>query len=82
MSAPHWEPHVTRFGEELVTVLVKRRQELEMTQDELAEKIGVAEGLVGKWEIGSRKPSGFLFFCWVDALNFKIELKEILNGQV
>ena len=43
---------------------------------DLDEKIGVARGLVSKWEVGIRKPSGFLFCVWADALGCNLWLLE------
>jgi hypothetical protein len=40
------------------------------------EILGVAKGLVSKWEVGIRKPSGYLFCCWADALGYQINLVE------
>ena len=47
------------------------------------EVLGVAKGLVSKWECGIRKPSGWLFCCWADALDMKITLtpKKVLNDK-
>ena len=41
---------------------------------EMDEILGVAKGLVSKWECGIRKPSGWLFCCWADALGMQITL--------
>ena len=40
------------------------------------EILGVAKGLVSKWECGIRKPSGWLFCCWAEALGAEIQLNE------
>ena len=45
------------------------------------EILGVAKGLVSKWECGIRKPSGWLFCCWAEALSAEIMLKEKNNGS-
>ena len=47
------------------------------------EILGVAKGLVSKWEVGIRKPSGFLFCCWADSLKMKLKLvpKRSENGS-
>tara|TARA_R100001530_G_scaffold54610_1_gene40287 strand:+ start:3675 stop:3926 length:252 start_codon:yes stop_codon:yes gene_type:complete len=67
---------VEEFTKDLISKLIKRREELNISQEKLNEKIGVADNLVAKWECGMRLPSGFLLYCWTQALNLKIELKE------
>ena len=59
---------------ELIQELVKVRQKTGQSQSELDVVIGCAEGLVSKWECGMRKPGAFLFSCWADALECKIQL--------
>lgn len=41
-------------GNELLTL----RKQLELSQQSLAEKIGVDQGTVSKWESGKQSPSG------------------------
>lgn len=43
---------------------------------DLDEIIGVARGLVSKWEVGIRKPSGYLFCVWAEALDCELELQK------
>ena len=47
-----------------------------ISQLEMDEILGVAKGLVSKWECGIRKPSGWLFCCWAEALNAEIVIKK------
>ncbi len=47
-----------------------------MSQMDLDEKIGVARGLVSKWEVGIRKPSGYLFCIWAEALGCNLWLEK------
>jgi ribosome-binding protein aMBF1 (putative translation factor) len=49
-----------------------------MSQEALAHEIGCASSLIHKWEQCKRVPSGFMFACWIDALEaeIKIEIKE------
>ena len=54
----------------------KSSRNMGISQMELDERIGVARGLVSKWEVGIRKPSGFLFCVWADALGCEMWLKE------
>ena len=51
-----------------------RRLRLRLTQRDVEEKIGCADYLVGKWEVGMRRPSGFLLCCWADALKSQMVL--------
>tara|TARA_R110000824_G_scaffold120059_5_gene274665 strand:+ start:1965 stop:2210 length:246 start_codon:yes stop_codon:yes gene_type:complete len=67
---------VEQFSKDLISQLIKRREQLNISQEKLNETIGVADNLVGKWECGMRLPSGFLLYCWSQALNLRIELKE------
>ena len=53
---------------------IARRKELGMTQFELEPKMRLAISLVAKWEVGIRKPSGFLMHCWATALGCNLEL--------
>ncbi len=56
------------FLEDIVKLLIKRRLQLRMTQDELNHKLGVADRLVSKWKCGMRTPTSFHLYCWADAL--------------
>jgi len=62
------------FHEQLIPQFVQARKKLQISQLEMDEILGVAKGLVSKWEVGIRKPSGYLFCCWADSLNMKLEL--------
>ncbi len=64
------------FHKQLIPQFVARRKELGISQLEMDELIGVAKGLVSKWEVGIRKPSGWLFNCWADALGCELKLTE------
>ena len=71
------------FHEQLIPQFVDARKKLGISQLEMDEILGVAKGLVSKWEVGIRKPSGFLFCCWADSLKMKIKLvpKRSQNGS-
>ena len=43
-----------------------------MAHSRLDDIIGCARGLVSKWEVGIRKPSGFLFCCGANSLECTI----------
>lgn len=58
--------------------LKKRREELKMTQDELAEKMGIKKAAISRMENGLYPPSLDMFFEWCHHLNlyFFVEGKE------
>ena len=60
----------------LVRELVYYRKEMNLTQEELADKIGVANSLISKWENFDRLPSPFMFCCWVDSLGLEIQINK------
>jgi transcriptional regulator with XRE-family HTH domain len=62
--------------EKIVQVLIDRRQELDWTQEQLAHKIGCDRSLIYRWERMKRRPSGFMFECWLEALNLEISIKN------
>lgn len=64
-----------KFYEQLIPQFVQRRKELGITQSTLDNDMNIARGLVSKWEVGIRKPSGFLFCCWANALECHIKIK-------
>ena len=66
----------TNSWQHLVTTLVAIRNERGYSQEELAHRIGCAASLIHKWEQYKRVPSGFMFVCWLDALEAQIEIKE------
>ena len=64
------------FHTQLITQFIARRHKLGYTLCEMDDILGVAKGLVSKWEVGIRRPSGFLFCCWADSLKCELTLKE------
>jgi len=62
------------FHEHLIPQFVAARKKKGISQLEMDEILGVAKGLVSKWEVGIRRPSGYLFCCWADSLDMKIML--------
>lgn len=62
------------FLKEVVELLVQRRLQLGITQDELNHMLGVADRLVSKWECGVRTPSSFHLYCWADALESQMTI--------
>jgi len=66
------------FVSNLIKQFQRRRYDLGLTQPAVDQMIGVAPGLVAKWEIGNRKPTLFNAYCWAEALDceIKLELKD------
>ena len=64
------------FFKRVIPQFVRQRRKLKLTQAKLDVMLGCATGLVSKWEVGIRKPSGFLFCCWADALKCDLKLEE------
>tara|TARA_R100001377_G_scaffold77220_1_gene54408 strand:- start:2457 stop:2687 length:231 start_codon:yes stop_codon:yes gene_type:complete len=64
------------FFETVIPQFVEQRKKLKLSQSAIDDVIGCAKGLVSKWEVGIRKPSGFLFCCWADALKCSIKLEK------
>lgn len=62
--------------ESMVQMLIQKRHSLDWTQEDLAHKIGCDRSLIHKWERYQRRPSGFLFECWLEALGLEIVIKE------
>ncbi len=71
---PSYEALGPVFHNAIIPQFVAARKKLKISQLEMDEVLGVAKGLVSKWECGIRKPSGWLFCCWADALNMQITL--------
>ena len=64
------------FHNQVIPQFVSLRKKQNISQLEMDEILGVAKGLVSKWECGIRKPSGWLFCCWAEALGAEITLRE------
>ncbi len=63
------------FVSNLIKQFQRRRYDLGLTQPAVDQMIGVAPGLVAKWEIGNRKPTLFNAYCWAEALDCEIKLE-------
>ena len=63
----------------IVTYLVDARHKKDLSQEALAHEIGCASSLIHKWEQFKRLASGFLFLCWLQALDCEVEVKH--KGQ-
>jgi transcriptional regulator with XRE-family HTH domain len=64
-----------RFCERLISQFRRRRYKLGLSQPDIDEKAGVADGLTAKWEIGYRKPTLFNAFAWAESLDCDLILK-------
>ena len=64
------------FHNQVIPQFVSLRKKQNISQLEMDEILGVAKGLGSKWECGIRKPSGWLFCCWAEALGAEITLRE------
>lgn len=56
-----------------------RRQELKISQAELDRIVGCADGYVAKCECGTRTPSMFMFWCFVDALDMDLVVRKRMS---
>lgn len=65
--------------EKIGKFIAKKRKEMNMTQAELASKLGVTDRAVSHWENGRRLPDISLFklICEI----FDISVNELLNGE-
>lgn len=65
--------------EKIGKFIAKKRKEMNMTQAELASKLGVTDRAVSHWENGRRLPDVSLFklICEI----FDISVNELLNGE-
>ena len=63
------------FCDKLISQYKRKRAKLGKSQRERDDDVGVAEGLIAKWECGYRKPTLFNAFCWAESLNCDLVLK-------
>lgn len=61
---------------QLIADLRAVRQARGISQNELGDKIGCTETLVGKWEMGRRSPTAFMLQCWCDALGVELRVEK------
>ena len=59
--------------------LQKLRKQNGLTQEQLAEQLGVARRTVSRWETGSNMPDLDLLMEMADL--YQVELRELLNGE-
>ena len=65
--------------EKIGLFIAKCRREKNMTQEDLAEKLGVSNKSISRWENGRTMPDISLFEPLCDALN--ISINELLKGE-
>jgi len=75
----NFESSYTRI---LIEQFRKRRMALGVAQTSVDDRIGVAAGLVAKWETGNRKPTSFNLHCWAEALGCSIKLEENPDANI
>jgi len=68
---------IDSFSCGLISELTERRHKLGIPQTLVDDRIGVAQGLVAKWETGNRKPTAFNLHCWAESLGCKITLEVV-----
>lgn len=68
------------FLQDVVKQLVDARHKAGMTQEMLNDALGIADRLVNKYECGIKSPSGFILYCWADALGCDVKI-ERRDGQ-
>ena len=56
--------------------LKKKRKELEMTQQQIADRLGVTSASISSWENGSRNPSYEMLGRWAGLLGYSVCLIE------
>jgi transcriptional regulator with XRE-family HTH domain len=65
----------TSSWQQLIESLALLRKNKGYSQEELAHRIGCHSSLIHKWEQAKRVPSGFMFACWLDALDAQIKIE-------
>jgi len=61
----------------------ERREKLGWTQEQLAERLGVDQGTVAHWELGTRQPRLASLQAWAEALGVPVAklLAKPKNGE-
>lgn len=72
-------PGADRGGEgvNVADTILKRRSEMGLTLKELSKRSGVAVRTIGDWESGKRSPSVERLAWLLEALELKMEIKEV-----
>lgn len=56
-----------------VTLARRRRQELGLTQAQLAERLGIWQGSLANWELGKREPRSTELRAWAWELGITVD---------
>lgn len=82
-SLKHVEQLIRLVKNDDITSLIKLRQELGKTQKEVAHKIGISEGQLGRWERGDQQPSRRHHIHWKLKLSYYIDdvIAEVLGTK-
>jgi transcriptional regulator with XRE-family HTH domain len=59
---------------EAIRALRRRREELGLSGEEVARRIGCTDALVYKWEVGMRRPSPPMLWDWAEVLGGEVAL--------
>ena len=59
---------ISKISDAEIDVLIAKRKELRLTQEDLADKIGVMKVTLGNWERKFKLPTKFNLACWKQAL--------------
>ena len=62
------------FAEDLIEQFRTARKNSGLTQEQVDDRLGIADGLTAKWENSFRKPTLFHAVCWAEALDQKLIL--------
>ena len=63
-----------KLAASLCKSLRQRRLDRGQSQSDLDHELGVATGLIAKWEGGFRSPTGYNLYCWAKALGCDLVL--------
>ena len=58
----------------IILQLIERRKELRLSQADLEDLMGCAEGHIAKFESGAKFPSTYSLAKWARALQFRFEI--------
>ena len=79
--AKHYRPHMQRINQDwfdpIVVTLIFRRQLSGITQEELNDRIGCADGHLAKWEARMFNPSAYYLIRWCEELKFRLKLESL-----
>jgi transcriptional regulator with XRE-family HTH domain len=60
----------------LIDELRARRRELELSQDDVATKLGVATNMISAWECKKNRPRLDLLVAWGQVLGLRLKWEE------